>query len=121
MQKHAYADRIISQVAQGRVSHFYEWKIQVQVLTWLSVNQHMHIRAFFAKINRIYHHVAGGTPESHPIVQDLQAMTNLAESWMLQILDMRMGFPSPSRNVVFDYNFSPTCKMYKINNKKTNK
>ena len=79
----------------------------------------MHIRAFFAKINRIYHHVAGGTPESHPIVQDLQAMTNLAESWMLQILDMRMGFPSPSRNVVFDYNFSPTCKMYKINNKKT--
>ena len=67
--------------------------------------------------NRIYHHVAGGTRESHPSVQDLQSTTRISESWMLQILDTRMGFPRPSRNVVIDY-FSPTCKMHKINNEK---
>ena len=67
--------------------------------------------------NRIYHQVAGGTRESHPSVQDLQSTTRLAESWMLQMLDTRMGFPSPSSNVVIDY-FSPTCKMCKINNEK---
>ena len=67
------------------------------------------------EINRIYHHVGGGTRESHPSVQDLQSTTRLAESWMLQIFDTRMGFPSHSRNVVIDY-FSPTCKMYQINN-----
>ena len=32
-------------------------------------------------------------------------------------LGLRMGFPSAFRNVLFDY-FSPTCKMYKINNEK---
>ena len=47
-------------------------------------------------------------------IQDLQSTTRLAESWMLQILDTRMGFPSPSLNVVFDY-FSHSCpKMCKI-------
>ena len=71
-------------------------------------------------INRIYHHVAGGTRESHPSVQDLQTTTMLTESWMLQILDTRIGFPSPSHNVVFDY-FSPSCNGYKINNKKSKK
>ena len=69
------------------------------------------------KFNRIYHHVARGTRESHPSVQDLQSTTRLAESWMLQILDRRMGFPSPPRNVEIDY-FSSTCKMCKIKNEK---
>ena len=48
------------------------------------------------------------TWESHPSVQGLQSTTKLAKSWMLQILDMRMGFPSPSLNVVIDY-FSHSC------------
>ena len=44
----------------------------------------------------------------------MQSATRLAESWMLQILDTRMGFPSPSLNVVFDY-FSHSClKICKI-------
>ena len=67
--------------------------------------------------NIIYHHVTEWTRESHPGVQDLQSTMRLAESWMLQILDTGMGFPSPSRNLVIDY-FSPTCKMYQINNEK---
>ena len=82
------------------------------------------------EINRIYHHIAGGTTEFHLSVQDFQSTIRLAElwmlsildtgcakSWMLLILDTRMGFPSPSRNVAFDY-FSPICEMYKSNNKK---
>ena len=43
----------------------------------------------------------------------------LSESWMLQILDTRMGFPSPTLNVVIDY-FSHFClKMCKICLKRT--
>ena len=57
--------------------------------------------------NRIYHHIAEGTRESHPSVHDLQSKTRLAKSWMLQIMDTRMGFPCPFCNVVIDY-FSPT-------------
>ena len=57
--------------------------------------------------NRIYHHIVEGTRESHPSVHDLQSTTRLAESWMLQIMDTRMGFPCPFHNVVIDY-FSPT-------------
>ena len=57
--------------------------------------------------------------ESYPSVHDLQSTTRLAESWMLQILDTRMGFPSPSLNVVIDY-FSHSClKMCKICLKRT--
>ena len=59
------------------------------------------------KNNRIYHHTVEGTRESHPSVHDLQSTTRLAESWMLQIMDTRMGFPCPFHNVVIDY-FSPT-------------
>ena len=62
------------------------------------------------KANRIYHHTVEGTRESHPSVHDLQSttsMTRLAESWMLQIMDTRMGFPCPFHNVVIGY-FSPT-------------
>ena len=44
--------------------------------------------------------------ESYPSVQDLQSMTLLAESWMLQILDTQMGFLNPSRNIVINYLFS---------------
>ena len=57
--------------------------------------------------NRIYHHTVEGTRESHPSVHDLQSSTRLAESWMLQIMDTRMGFPCPFHNVMIDY-FSPT-------------
>ena len=59
------------------------------------------------EINRIYHHIVEGTRESNPSVHDLQSTTRLAESWMLQIMDTRMGFPCPFHNVVIDY-FSPT-------------
>ena len=44
-----------------------------------------------------------GTRESNPSVNDLQSTTRLAESWMLQIIDTRMGFPCPLRNVVIDF------------------
>ena len=57
--------------------------------------------------NRIYHYTPEGTKESHPSVHDLQSTTRLAESWMSQIMDTRMGFPCPFRGVVIDY-FSPT-------------
>ena len=57
--------------------------------------------------------------EPHLIVHDLQSTTRLAESWMLQILDMRMGFPRPSPNVAIDY-FAHSClKMCKIDIKRT--
>ena len=62
---------------------------------------------FQLETNRIYQHIAEGTRESHPGVHDLQSMTRLAESWMLQIMDTRIGFPCPFRNVVIDY-FSPS-------------
>ena len=58
------------------------------------------------EINRIYHHAVEGTRESHLSVHDLQSTTRLAESWMLQIMDTRMGFLCPFHNVVIDY-FSP--------------
>ena len=45
----------------------------------------------------INHHVAGGTGESHPHVQDLQSCIRL------EILDARMGFSRPSLDVVTDY------------------
>ena len=67
-----------------------------------------------------------GTRESHPSVHDLQSTTSFAcnprrvlPSWMSQILDTGMGFPSPSPNVVFDY-FSHSClKMCKMCIKRT--
>ena len=69
---------------------------------------------FLTLNNRINHHIEGGTRESHPNVQDLQSTTRLAESWMLQILDTRMGFPHPSLNVVIDYFSHSWLKMCKI-------
>ena len=36
----------------------------------------------------MYHHIVVGTRESHLSFQDLQSTTRLAESWMLQILDI---------------------------------
>ena len=65
------------------------------------------------KINRIYHYTPEGTRESHPSVHDLPSTTRLAESWMSQIMDTRMGFPCPFRRVVIDY-FSPT-PLFSIN------
>ena len=82
-------------LGQGHGTPLSEWD-------WL-VNGH----TLRSKINRIYHHTVEGTRESHPSVHDLQSTTRLAESWMLQIMDTRMGFPCPFHNVVIDY-FSPT-------------
>ena len=64
---------------------------------------------FASRRKIINQHIVGGTRESHPSVQDLQSTTKLAESWMLQIFDTRMGFPCPSRNVVID-SISPTSE-----------
>ena len=50
----------------------------------------------------INHHIEGGTRESHPRVQDLQHPRLGKPRRGLQILDTRMGFPSPSLNVVLD-------------------
>ena len=52
----------------------------------------------------INHHVTGGggTRESHPRVQDLQHPRLGKPRRGLQILDTRMGFPRPYRNVVID-------------------
>ena len=60
--------------------------------------------------------IEGGTRESHLSVQDLQSTTRFAELWMLQILDTRMGFLSPSLNVMIDYfSHDHSClKMCKI-------
>ena len=46
--------------------------------------------------------------EIHLSIKDLQSATRLEELWILQILDMRMGFPRPFLSVVFDY-FSHSC------------
>ena len=50
----------------------------------------------------INHYIEGGTQESHPRVQDLQHPRLGKPRRGLQILDSRMGFPSPSLNVVLD-------------------
>ena len=63
---------------------------------------YFYTKAYLKKINRIYHHTVEGTRESHQSVHDLQSTTRLAESWMLQIMDTRMGFPCPFHNVVID-------------------
>ena len=69
---------------------------------------------FMCEKNRIYHYIEGGMIESHPSVYHLQSITRLAKSWMLQILDIGMGFLCPSLNVMTDY-FSHSClKMSKI-------
>ena len=73
----------------------------------LSFEYWSHLRFVCFEINRIYHRIAEGTRESHPSVHDLESMMRLDSSWMLQILDTRMGFPHPFRNVAIDY-FSPT-------------
>ena len=67
---------------------------------------------FALQTNRIHYHIAEGTRESHMSVQDLQSRTMLTDSWILQIVDTRMRFPCPFRNVVIDY-FSPTPFIYK--------
>ena len=57
---------------------------------------------FASRRKIIKHHIAGGTRESHPRVQDLQHPRLCKPPYGLQILDTRMGFPSPSLNVVID-------------------
>ena len=66
------------------------------------------------EMKRIYHFTPEGTREFHSSVHDLQSTTRLAESWMLQVIDTRMGFPCPFWNVVIDF-FSPT-PLFSINN-----
>ena len=63
------------------------------------------------RVNRIYNHIVEGTREFHLSVHDLQSTTRLVESWMLQIIDTRMGFDCTFHNVVIDY-FSPTSFIY---------
>ena len=65
-------------------------------------------------INRIYHYTPEGTRESHPSVNDLQCTTRLAESWMSQIMDTRIGFLCPFQSVGIDY-FAP-APLFSINN-----
>ena len=55
---------------------------------------------FASRRKIINHHVAGGTRESHPRVQDLQHPRLGKPLRGLQILDTRIGFPLPSRNVL---------------------
>ena len=57
---------------------------------------------FASRRKIINHHVAGGTQESHPHVQDLQHPRLGKPRHWLQILDTRIGFPRPSRNMVID-------------------
>ena len=57
---------------------------------------------FASRRKIIKHHVAGGTHESHPRVQDLQHPRFGKPRRALQIFDTRMGFRRPSRNVVID-------------------
>ena len=57
----------------------------------------------FASRRKIINHcVAGGTRESHPRVQDLQHPWRGKPRRGLHILDTRMGFHLPSRNMVID-------------------
>ena len=49
-----------------------------------------------AETNRIYRHIVEGTRESHQSGHDLQSTTRLAESWMLQIIDMSWLIFSPT-------------------------
>ena len=57
---------------------------------------------FASRRTIINHHVVGLTRESHPRVQDLQHPRLGKPRRGLLILDTRMGFPRPSRNVVID-------------------
>ena len=57
---------------------------------------------FASRKKIINHHVAGGTQESHPHVQDLQHPRLGKPHPGLQIFDTQMGFPHPSLNVVID-------------------
>ena len=50
----------------------------------------------------INHHIAKGTRESNPRVHDLQHQGLGKAHLELQIMDTRMGFPCPFRNVVID-------------------
>ena len=63
-------------------------------------------------IHTIYHHVAGGTRESHQF-------SKLCNSWKgCQTFDVRMGFSCPSQEVAIDY-FSPTICINKHKHDKT--
>ena len=52
----------------------------------------------------INHHIAKGTRESPPRVHDLRHPRLGKPRRGLQIMDTRMGFPRPFRNVVIDSN-----------------
>ena len=62
----------------------------------------LHLLHFARRRKLINHHIAGRTRESHPRVQDLQHPRLGKPRRGLQILDTRMGFSRPSRNVVID-------------------
>ena len=54
------------------------------------------------EINSIYHHIAEGIRESR-VSKIRNPRRGLAESWVLQIMDTRIEFPGPFRNVMIDY------------------
>ena len=53
--------------------------------------------------NIINHHIVEATRESHPRVNDLLHPRLRMPRRGLQIMDIRMGFPCPFRNIVIDY------------------
>ena len=73
--------------------------MEINVVYGFFVVDFMH---FASRRKIINHHVAGGTRESHPHVQDLQHPRVSLPRHGLQMLDTQYGFPGPSSNVVID-------------------
>ena len=93
MMSHTYYDVI------RRSRQYGEKMMEIYVVYCFFVVDFIHL-ASRSKI--IKHHVAEGTLESQPRVQDLQHPRRGLPRRGLQILDTRMRFPRPSRNVVID-------------------
>ena len=82
-----------------RRRQYVEKMIEINVVYCLFVVIFTHLASRRKIIN---HHVAVGTWESHPRVQDLQHPRLGKPSRRLQILDTRMGYLRSFRNVVID-------------------
>ena len=87
----------------------FSWRYHRQrrydVLLWTTKITYNYLlkKEAWEKNNQSLH--SGGARESHPHVHDLQSTTSLAESWISQIMDTRMGFPCPFRSVMIYYFF----------------
>ena len=80
-----------------------KFKVTKSTLTLMSFETLVLLFKYAFQINRIYQYTAEGTRESYLGVQDLQSMTKHAESWILQIMDKRIGFPCLFCYVVINY------------------